>query len=80
VRQLVDTALYEATSESWQNAVGHVIREELRMWELDGLSDVVVDRLIISCSDDETSSDDDELLLSNPDADIEGIAPLSDSS
>jgi hypothetical protein len=47
-RQLVDTALSEVTCESCQDAIGHVIREKPRMWELDGISDTVVDRLIIT--------------------------------
>jgi hypothetical protein len=49
-RQLVDTELSEITSESWENAIGHIVREELRTWELDGLSDTVVERY------DETSA------------------------
>jgi hypothetical protein len=44
--QLVDTALSQVTSESWQNAVGYVIREELRMQKLNRLSDIITDQSV----------------------------------
>jgi hypothetical protein len=72
--------LSEVTCESWKNAIGHVIREEPRMWELDGLSNTITDRLIIGISNDETSCDDDKPFFSSTDANIEGTAPLLDSS
>jgi hypothetical protein len=50
------------------------------MQDLNDLSDIIVDRLIIDACDDDTSRDDyDEPLTPGTDADIEGTAPLSDS-
>ncbi|KAJ4435182.1 Unc-112- protein [Periplaneta americana] len=61
-------SLSELTAERWQGAIQHVIKEEDRMFQLEGITDAVVDRLVINPADD--SSDD---------SDLEGITPLSDS-
>jgi hypothetical protein len=46
---------------------GHNIREEMWMWELDGLSDTVTVQLIINTDDDyKTSSNKDNLLSQVP--------------
>jgi hypothetical protein len=50
-------------------AIDHDIKEEVRMWELDGLADNVVDWL----------GSDEEPLCSDMDSDMEGIHPLPDS-
>jgi hypothetical protein len=48
------------------------------MWELDGLADNVVDRLVINKGDAEISSDE-EPLCSDTDSDMEDIHPLPNS-
>jgi hypothetical protein len=83
LREVRQLALYEVTSECWQNVSGHVIREEMGLWELFGLtiSDIVISRLTVNVGDDEFSSDeDDQRVLSVSDTAIEGTAPLSGSS
>jgi hypothetical protein len=75
---LVTSAVSHITSQRWQAAIDHVIQEEGRMWELDGLADNVVDRLVINIGDAETSSDEVPL-CSDTDSDMEDIHPLPDS-
>lgn len=47
----------EVEAKLWFNCVGHVIKEEARMWELDGITDQIVDRLIIAPEADSSDSD-----------------------
>jgi hypothetical protein len=60
---LVSSALLQIMSQRWQAAIDHVIEEEGRMWELDGLADNVVDRLVINIGDAETSRDEEPLVF-----------------
>nr|XP_023024938.1 uncharacterized protein LOC111513011 [Leptinotarsa decemlineata] len=59
VKVLFDQAIMEITSENWQKAIQHVLKEEDKMWELDNLVDQVVDPIIITPGDDDSSSDED---------------------
>jgi hypothetical protein len=76
---LATSALSQITSQRWETAIDHVIMEEGRMWELHGLANKVVDRLVINIGGAETSSDE-ELLCSDTDSDMESIHPLLDSN
>lgn len=49
---------HKLTSQRWQVAVDHVIQEEGKMWEADGIVDNVVDRLI-DIGDAETTSEEE---------------------
>jgi hypothetical protein len=58
---LVTFALSQIMSQRWQATIDHGIKEEGRMWDLDGLADNVVDWLIINIGDAKTSSDEEPL-------------------
>jgi hypothetical protein len=57
VCQLVEARLEKVTAARWQDAIHHIIQEHQKMWKLDGLTDNIVDQLVIKGRDDETSSD-----------------------
>jgi uncharacterized membrane-anchored protein YjiN (DUF445 family) len=57
VCQLVETRLGKVTAERWQDVVHHIIQEDQQMWKLDGLTDNIVEQLVINGRDDETFSD-----------------------
>jgi transposase len=44
-------------SKLWRNCVRHVFKEEERMWEIDGITDNIVDRMVITIGNDSSSSD-----------------------
>ena len=52
VRQLLDTALTQVTAEMWQSDISYVVKEEERMWELDNLTGVMADRMVINVGAD----------------------------
>lgn len=58
VEELTKVAIEAISSETWKNCVSHVVKEEEAMWELDGMSDIAVDKLIINI--DHESSDTTE--------------------
>lgn len=64
VKNLLENAIKNVTSEKWRNCVKHVIEEEKKMSTLDGLIDILVEPLIISVGNDsdtsEIYSDEDE--------------------
>lgn len=70
VKQLVYSAFLDVTAEKWGACVKHVISEEKKVWELEGMVDVVVDRLVINLGADSDSSST---------SDLEGVEPLSSS-
>ena len=47
--------------EDWANAVAHVIKEEEKMWRLDGMVDTVSDKIIINLNVTGDSSSDESL-------------------
>ena len=63
VHQLLDTALTQVTAKTWQSDISHVVKEEERMWELDNLTDVMVDRLVINVG-------------AESDSDLDGVTAL----
>jgi hypothetical protein len=72
-------ALLQITSHRWQATTNHIIKEEGRMWELHGLTSIMVSQLVINTGDAETSSDK-EPLCSDMNTDMESIHPLPNSS
>lgn len=58
IRPLVELAASRVSADDWKKCIQHVIKEEERMWELDGMVDFVVDNLIINTADSSTESDD----------------------
>jgi hypothetical protein len=71
----VTSALTQITPQTRQAVTDRVIKDGARMWELDGLADNVVDRLVIATRDAETSIGE-EIPSSDTDSDMEGIHPL----
>jgi hypothetical protein len=45
------------TAKKWQDNIHHVTQGEQRMWELDSLTDKVMDQPVTNDGDVETSSD-----------------------
>ena len=77
VRCLLYTAIDKVTPSMWQNNIRHAIGEEERMWNVDGLSDTMVDRLVINVGgdsdedDSSTSSDENLGVTSLPDSETD---------
>ena len=64
VCELVDTALTLVTPGIWQSNIGHVVKEEEKIWLMDGLSDKVIEHLITNTggsSDDSISDLDSDM-------------------
>ena len=72
VKVLAESAMNQVSTEEWKNCIAHVMEEETKFWELDKLSDNVVDKLVINLGDDSNSDEEME-------SDMEGIQPLPDS-
>ncbi|XP_067141996.1 uncharacterized protein [Centruroides vittatus] len=47
VRILMNKAIEQITEERWRKCIEHIEKEEQRMWELDEISETVVEKLII---------------------------------
>ena len=75
--QFIGEGILEVTANRWQGAIRHVISEEQKMWELDGLCDAEVDQLVINVGDSSSTSEAPD---SGTDTDMEGIVPISDSN
>lgn len=62
VRQLLMDSLANVTAENWQSAIKHVIAEEEKMWDLDGLIDETteIEPVIINLGEDDSSDFSDE--------------------
>ena len=59
IKKLFEEALNKVTSEVWKKCVSHVIKEEEKMWIVDGLVDDSVEPLIISVNAEDTDADSD---------------------
>lgn len=61
VSKLLEQAIGNVTAETWKKCIGHVEKEEDRMWEIDRQTEMVVEPLIITLngSDSETETEDD---------------------
>lgn len=68
IRPLVETSVTHVTAEKWKNCIAHAIKEEDRMWNLDGISDEIVDNFVIHIGGNESNSD------------LSGIESLPDDS
>ncbi|XP_072949967.1 uncharacterized protein [Epargyreus clarus] len=55
LKKILSEAIKSITSAAWQQCVNHVIKEEKKMAELDGISDNVIDNFIIRVTDSSTS-------------------------
>jgi hypothetical protein len=58
VRLLLEKGIQNITPERWEKCVQHVIKEEDKMWNLDGLMETVMEPLIISLQDSSDDSSD----------------------
>jgi transposase len=73
VRRLMEEAMQEVTPQKWKACVQHVIeKEEVKMWNLDCLTEETVERLVIDVNNSSGVSDSDE--------DMDGIEPYDDVS
>ncbi|PSN46640.1 hypothetical protein C0J52_07090 [Blattella germanica] len=64
------TTLPNAT---WQEDINHVIKEEKILWELDGLTDNIVDRFEINLEEEsnDPSSSENEFEVPESDTDVD---------
>jgi transposase len=61
VERLVYDGFNNVTPQQWHNYVTNVIKQEEEMWEIDGLTDHIVEQMIINTADDsDTSSEEAE--------------------
>jgi hypothetical protein len=58
VRLLLEKGIQNVTPERWEKCVQHVIKEEDKMWNLDGLIEAVIESLIINLQDSSDGSSD----------------------
>jgi hypothetical protein len=58
VRLLLEKGIQNVTPERWEKCVQHVIKEEDKMWNLDGLMETVMEPLIINLQDSSDDSSD----------------------
>jgi hypothetical protein len=58
VRLLLEKGIQIVTPERWEKCVQHVIKEEDKMWNLDGLIETVIESLIINLQDSSDDSSD----------------------
>ncbi|XP_067131417.1 uncharacterized protein [Centruroides vittatus] len=65
VRILMNKAIEQITEERWRKCIEHIEKEEQRMWELDEISETVVEKLIITNSDESDINDYFEQLSSD---------------
>lgn len=61
LKPLFKRAVNNVTPENWKKAVGHILKEEERMWNMDALMEIQVEPLIINVGQDsDTSTYDSE--------------------
>lgn len=63
VKNLLICALNNVSAEKWKKCEDHVIKEEQRMWELDGLVEETTEPFIITFSEGDSSSESNEELI-----------------
>ena len=85
VEKLAHDAFEQVTSGQWTNYCQHVKEEEQKMWDILGLQDTLIDRIVIELGNESDSSDYDsedsdggEDLENN--VSIDGVEPLDLSS
>jgi transposase len=59
VQELCHKAVERITQEMWHNACQHVLKEEEKLWRMDGLIDNTIDSFIIKITDSDSESDSD---------------------
>lgn len=60
LKNLLTDSLTKVTAEQWKKCVEHVIKEEQRMWDLDGMVDELIEPIIISLNEDSSTEDDSD--------------------
>lgn len=58
VSKLLQEGVVSVTAVNWKNCVNHVIQEEKEMWEMDNITDVLVDEIVINPSETTDDSSD----------------------
>ncbi|XP_050295356.1 uncharacterized protein LOC126735393 [Anthonomus grandis grandis] len=58
VKLLLSEAINGVTADDWKKCIGHVIKEEQKMWDLDTQAEVMVEPLIITPGFESSDSDD----------------------
>jgi transposase len=61
VRLLLEKGIQNVTPERWEKCVQHVIKEEDKMWNLDGLMETVMEPLIINLQNSSDDSDNSDI-------------------
>lgn len=57
VKHLLIEALNKVSSLNWQKCISHVIKEEEKMYKLDGIIDELTEPILICLNDDSSDSD-----------------------
>jgi transposase len=61
VKNLLETGVSRITADMWKKCINHVEEEEKRMWDLDFVSESVIEQFVINLNDDSSSSEDEIL-------------------
>ncbi|XP_028139233.2 uncharacterized protein LOC114333544 [Diabrotica virgifera virgifera] len=56
VKELLTQAILHVTPEKWAKCIGHIVKEEHRMWELDIHMEVLIEPIIITPGEDDSDS------------------------
>ncbi|GLV42886.1 hypothetical protein CBL_09966 [Carabus blaptoides fortunei] len=59
-RELLEQAIQNVTSDKWKSCIKHIIKQETKMSQLDGIMDNVIEPFIISLGTDSTTSESDD--------------------
>lgn len=72
VKELLNEGIRIVTAERWKDCVNHIIKEEKRMWDLDGIVEDIVEEIVINLGSDSSSEEliDEELTDDDMDVDI----------
>lgn len=65
MKELLTQAILHVTPEKWAKCIGHIVKEENRMWELDTCIEVLIEPIIIRAGEDNDS--DSSTASSDPD-------------
>jgi len=80
VEILLRESVQDVTPTQWSNYVAHVMKEELKYWDLDNLMEEIVEPFIINVgedsSDSETDFSDNESEANDIHANMDDIVPL----
>lgn len=57
MKVLLTRGINIVTAERWKDSVNHTIKEEKRMWDLDGIAEHIIEDVVISLQLDSSTED-----------------------